>query len=516
MSQNCFRALKIILVVFFVFVFTFKTFTFIDPDLGWHLRAGEIVEQTGHAPQTDPWTYTMQGHKWVDHEWLVDLVMWKFWQNGTWFYVELFFVIVGLIPLLIWIRRAKFPVELIWISLGALMLLDITGVRPQILSFFLFFIVWELLAKRYIEKKSQKIFYALPLLFLFWANIHAGFVAGLGILVVSLLIDLFQHQTKKGHIFPILRRDGVVVILSFLATLITPYGINLWVEVVESTMTPLIRAISEWQSSFVSWNIAYPIFIGLLIGLIFALHKKLNKTEMFISLIFIFASISHARMLPMLLVIAIPLLGKCANEFYKLLYVTPEKEKINRIIAFTAIIVVTCTLFFIAKSGNIVYPYHPAMNAVRIETILHKQVGGNTFNDYGLGGAIILSDPSTHVFIDGRLPHWRNGDGYSALQNYLDVISISGEWKHTFAKYDIRMVILSHEHEDQINAHKIIAQINRYSPIMQMILRVLLPDKTPILLPELLENGWCRVYRDEEATILASPDTSLCHQKTTP
>ena len=42
----------------------------LDPDLGWHLRTGELILASGKIPTADPYSFTVAGAPWVEHEWL--------------------------------------------------------------------------------------------------------------------------------------------------------------------------------------------------------------------------------------------------------------------------------------------------------------------------------------------------------------------------------------------------------------------------------------------------------------
>ena len=91
------KILKILLIFLLAVLYAINVFSTRDPDLGWHLRAGEIVEQTGQVPHEEPWLYTMPNHKWIDHEWLVDSVFWYFWKSDLWYVTQIIFLLLSLL-----------------------------------------------------------------------------------------------------------------------------------------------------------------------------------------------------------------------------------------------------------------------------------------------------------------------------------------------------------------------------------------------------------------------------------
>src|ERR1700680_3846241 len=46
-----------------------------DPDIGWHIRTGELILATPSLPRTDPFSSTMQGQPWFAWEWLYDILL---------------------------------------------------------------------------------------------------------------------------------------------------------------------------------------------------------------------------------------------------------------------------------------------------------------------------------------------------------------------------------------------------------------------------------------------------------
>ena len=51
-----------------------------DGDTGWHIRAGELVLSTGHAPVADPFSFSRPQQPWFAWEWLADAVFASVWR----------------------------------------------------------------------------------------------------------------------------------------------------------------------------------------------------------------------------------------------------------------------------------------------------------------------------------------------------------------------------------------------------------------------------------------------------
>ena len=71
----------ILLILFYILVFSFlfyNSLSYLDNDLGWHLRVGEQIIGEGAVPTFDQFDYTLEGKEWVDHEWLLNLITFGF------------------------------------------------------------------------------------------------------------------------------------------------------------------------------------------------------------------------------------------------------------------------------------------------------------------------------------------------------------------------------------------------------------------------------------------------------
>jgi len=47
----------------------------IDPDMWWHIKAGDIILTTHHWPTTDPFSFTVVGQPWIACEWLSETLI---------------------------------------------------------------------------------------------------------------------------------------------------------------------------------------------------------------------------------------------------------------------------------------------------------------------------------------------------------------------------------------------------------------------------------------------------------
>ena len=70
-----FRRVVPIVLLSMVFVLAVRQSVEIDPDLWWHLKAGQQMIDTRNIPHTDDYSFTKQGSEWVAHEWLSEVIL---------------------------------------------------------------------------------------------------------------------------------------------------------------------------------------------------------------------------------------------------------------------------------------------------------------------------------------------------------------------------------------------------------------------------------------------------------
>lgn len=92
---------------------------------------------------------------------------------------------------------------------------------------------------RILTSESRRALWWLPLVFAIWANLHGGWIVGGGLVVVWTAVAFIQWRDDRGQLL-------LVGIASLAATLLNPYGVNLWVFLAETVR--LDRAdTAEWQ-----------------------------------------------------------------------------------------------------------------------------------------------------------------------------------------------------------------------------------------------------------------------------
>ncbi|MBI3685497.1 hypothetical protein HY250_03780 [Candidatus Azambacteria bacterium] len=303
-------AIKIFIGVLILAGFGYISVILIDPDLGWHVRVGQDSIATGTIPHVDRYTHTMPGFEWVDHEWLVDAWMWWMHAHQVWWAVIIVFTLCAFIPFFVWINRAQGLGQALAVLLGAASVIPFIGVRPQMLSFLLFFITFELSRRYFLEEENKAYLVGFPLLFFVWANLHAGFIAGLvlfGLCIAAGFLSTALHNKKLPiveYVFPLF-----VFLLSAASTFLNPYGWKLHAEIVRVFFSPeTTKYIMEWQPLPSDLDPALLVFLGVVLVLALRFYKKYSPLVLCVTLFFLVLAFKSARNLPLFVAASYPLI----------------------------------------------------------------------------------------------------------------------------------------------------------------------------------------------------------------
>jgi hypothetical protein len=143
---------------------------------------------------------------------------------------------------------------------------------------------------------SPRMRWALPLLFLLWANVHPSFFLGFLILAIAAATDAKRRSW----------RGSIVFALCALATLATPAGPQLWPAILGMSSWSA-RNVSEWQSTLVAAPGLMLLFLLPVVALAFgAAVRKRPHLDWLLWPASVLAALSALRFLPLALGFGLP------------------------------------------------------------------------------------------------------------------------------------------------------------------------------------------------------------------
>jgi len=539
------------LFVFLVFFSFLSFYNVLDPDFGWHIKTGQLILERG-IPYQDWYSYTMSNFPWVNHEWLLDIAMYKIYSSFGMHFLMIVFLSLYLLSFFVFIKpKQDFFSFFIPIVLGYLATLYFLGLRPQLLGILLIAILIRIIDE-FLEN-SSKIIYFLPLIFLLWVNIHASFFAGLVILTIIIFLEIFkkykiisfakarlsqkrlsqkilkkfkfwQHFNALDFFQNIYVKESslekiktliVILVISFLATLINPYFYRIYEEIFRTTGDNFLRFnIIEWLPLFMAGFKPFIYFyMGFFAALLFLYYKKIELNKIILSIFFLVLSLTSIRYTLLFVIVSLPILINVMPIFKKEMSFSKNYNLFNKFFKWVFIIFLILILaifiygfydFYSGMMGNKFYPQNalPFIRAIPLEDRI--------FNYYGWGGYLILNIPERKYFIDGRMPSWRlpaqadQGDKF-AFGDYIKITKAENDFETLLQKYDIKYVLLAKSTKDKyeklkddIASQKVKDFFKKYK-ILSYLFGV---DTSNNLYEKLKEFGWKEVYEDDTALIL--------------
>lgn len=241
------RLFFVLAAVALIYAFCAGLRTIKDYDLGWQLATGRWVVQHHQIPPIEAFTYTASGN------WIYPV------GAGVVFYLA---YLLGGYALLSWIGAAACcgTVALLLrrgsALTAALALVAVpliawrTAPRADLFTVVLFAAFLSLLWENYETGRAR--LWLLPVLMIAWVNLHLGFASGLGLMgwyVATELLEALSGAERRQVAMDRLRRAWIWLICTFAATLVNPWGWNIYRALLRQE-----RVMPEHQAWFAEWQ----------------------------------------------------------------------------------------------------------------------------------------------------------------------------------------------------------------------------------------------------------------------
>ncbi|KQC10021.1 MAG: hypothetical protein APR62_12810 [Smithella sp. SDB] len=477
-----------------------------DYDLWARLAVGSIFFQTGHVLKHDIFSYLPTKNLWIDHEWGSSVVFYFLTKYlGEWglfalkavILLTIFILIIKIIKLQTGKNAGIFYLTFIGFSLlpGFANL-----IRCQVFTY-MFFTLWlyvlekirrgenhgyEPQIKR--EKSfaasswvsyptlcpdkvgaqlsipavlryrnwsfTNKLIWIFPATMLLWANMHGGFLAGIGLVIIYAFGELFNRKN-------FLRYFGILALI-IPVTFINPYGFDLWNYIIEAAIMPRPH-IWEWTS--ISLKGPVHIFAGfkihiltgfmfiVLLAIIVSIKLLLQKerpdwTKIILFIILLYLGIKHQRHTVFFMLAAS---GLFYYQFVDLF--NPLQRFIRDILTEKVYKVWNITKYsfgYIVLGGIFVYTIpHLSDNIIvdpfvypvgSLEFIKQNNISGNLATSFGWGSyAFWKLYPQCKVLIDGRYEEVYSNDVYAKAMQFSEH---EKNWQEVLKEYHSDILVL--------------------------------------------------------------------------
>lgn len=321
-----FRIIRIVLLglgLYIIFVALFSR-NIADYDLWGYLSFGSVYWDNGYFPFQDVFSYTPVKPLWVYHEWLTGIIFYFIYKHAGPAGLQLLHYLVVLLTICLMyqtaLKKGAGTRSALFVLVIAMLLISFgyVPVRAQIFTY-LFFALTVYILECARKEERWSLLWLLPPIQILWCNLHGGYVAGLGLIFLYALGDVFSGR-KPVPLTPINRVSALMKIFSAgkmqkifsnlliailfpaaLATLINPYGFKYWSYTLQAITMPRPE-IEEWLSVLVALQRhvqVVPVMIFLSLALIHLLlllfQRERNWTDLLVVAVTIYLGCSHIR-----------------------------------------------------------------------------------------------------------------------------------------------------------------------------------------------------------------------------
>lgn len=478
-SERCYRAARLVLIVLVLLsALCAGLHTVGDNDMGWHLATGRWVVEHRQVPSTDVLSFTSAGTPWRYPPFagvLFYLTYNAFGYAGlSWFCALACLAVVAYL-----VRRGDMAsAVLALLAVGSIA--TRTAARADLFSTVFFaLLLGELWAY---QRGMRSRLWLLPVIMLFWVNLHPGFIAGLGAIGAYLLIEVsdLPFAERRQAALLRLRRGWPWLTACAAATLANPWGPRIY------AITLNMSGVAGSGQGKINGNIAtaefmrVPMSTHLLYQLIDVRHAQFGFTWLLllavilaglffwkrqaaaglVMLVALYTALNHARY-SALFAICVVIFGAGLLEG---LFANQSNASANNTsppflrVPTSAAILLTAVFYAVAllqitdlTSNRTYLVFNPDLRfgageaswfpARAADFIRRQQLPGNIFEDYELGGYAAWSlGPKYPDFIDGRA---NNPDPAIEQFNLYSQDPDSQAWQSEAERWNLNVLLVS-------------------------------------------------------------------------
>ena len=458
---------RIILGPFFwPLVFIFSLQRTIDADLGWNIRIGEWIIKHGQIPHTDLFSFWAHNYPYVYHSWLSQVLIYLVDNHFGLWGLTISFTGILVLSFYIWQHLIdELGISRLWSRILMLIMAPTFFVsilvRPQMFS--LLFVCLLIYCLFHYRQNYKPLFFILPTIFLAWVNLHGGYSIGFVIMIAFFTAEVWQggQRGKMRQVF----LSILLIIISFLATLVSPFGLQSYRQLLAMLVNPFYsRYIIEWLP-LLARGTQPLVFALLVLGVLllpFVFHLvKINWTIWGLtSALFIF-TLRVNRLSLFLFIPLVVLLSQILSSLEnKLLPIVKHFGRFEKLYLKMAVLLLVISVLL--KTGlnidkisqenqndqawgrglqtiGLIFPVQAA------KYLQGKPPLPRLFNNIGWGGYLIWKLPKQTVFGVGGMDSYKV-DGRFLLEDYLRLCATAKNYKQLMVNYQIESAILPNDY----------------------------------------------------------------------
>jgi len=444
--------------------------TVAELDTGWQMATGRWVIQHHHVPSEDVLSFTAQGEHWIYPVGAGVVFYLAFLIGGyallSWLTAA---ACVGTVALLL--RRGTAASAAIAI-LAVPLIAERTPPRADMFTVILFAAFLSILWENYETGRAP--LWLLPLLMVFWVNVHFGFAGGLGLMVAyagTELLETICGAERRRAAMQKLRRAWPWLLGTAAVTLLNPWGWNLYRALLlqQRATSEQQTWIAEWQGIRLNWQTASAawstggirsalfslLIVAVVAGIIALLRRQFGAAVLLFAAAY--APVQHIRMVAVFACVVVVIGGKNLSAGLERLGEWVRAPRLRA--AFAGVVVMLLAMLTYSRSADLITNRHyfgPSVDLASfgpglswwfpqraVEFIQRENLPGEIFNTYDEGGFVTWTlGPQRRDYIDGRDTLF----GLQRVQRHRELLQSppdSALWEEETRRYNINTILFS-------------------------------------------------------------------------
>ncbi len=481
-----FRLFLMASILVVVAIFFARQINFTSSDLGRHIKNGEMITHHPTHLSTNYYSYTEPEHPVNTHHWGAGVIFYIIWLLGSFKALSVLNIAIHLLALCFFVRAARLNASFKFTILLTILCIPLityrTEIRPEGFSYLLFGLLLYLYELFNNGRINRKWLYLVPLIQVFWVNVHIFFIFGLFLSGIYLINYLFVNKDKvKAHLFI------KILLLSIAASFVSPFGYKAFIEpfmifreygyMIAENQSVLFMQ-NRFPANPVFWYFEAIFLVASLIFFVLLLKEGFRGhfSKLVLFLVFSLFAWSMVRGIAFWGFILIPLGASQADSIEGLI-----GNKWKKIIRVGMVLVYAVIFALMVLRQPLFFPdtritglgLFPGSNS---SALFFKQakLRGPIFNNYDIGSYLIFHlFPNHRVFIDNRPEAYSS----SFLKDYYVPMQENNEmWDQMMNKYQFN-VIFYYRHD-------------------------MTPWGQPFLIKRVRDPEWAPVYVDDYTLIM--------------
>ncbi len=462
-------------------------------DLGRHLKNGELVVRNGLIAQTNLFSYTAPDYPFINHHWGSGAVYYIIESIAGFSGLSLAFLAISVATLWLFLNLAaklsSFPIAAIFTVIGMPILITRHEIRPEMFTYLLSGLYLQILWGYKEGRLGFRGLCGLPLLQIFWVNLHIYFFMGIVLVGLSLFESLMRGWLRKSAEAEMRSRHLAIILFgTVLTSFLNPAGasgVMYPLFIMQGFELPVIETYSLPQilrSGFNFLPLTYflIIFACLALSWLYVLAKERSNVSygnlLLSGMVAAMAWLS-IRNFALFAYFALPLTAANLRHFpaNRRAISSWSGAKVSLSLAGAALLLFLINPYYFLGGGRGALGIGLKAGNEAAAALIHREkLQGPVFNNFDVGGYLTYHlYPQQQIFVDNR------PEAYPLLffrNEYFPLQQNETYWARRRREYGFNFIVFNHHDRSRESQEFIVRRV--------------------------LDPAWAPVYFDKDIIIL--------------